>query len=76
MRRIQYDQFKRHILVNNRCMPSETTLRSMRTKPRDPQELDYLIQHALQRKEQALASREYEILATRRWRVNVPNDPN
>lgn len=45
--------------------------RSVRRKPRDPEELRLLIQHALLRKEKALASKEYERLGPRRWRLNA-----
>lgn len=47
--------------------------RAIRTKPRDPAELEALIRLTLNRKAQALNSGEYEIISPRRWIIHEKN---
>lgn len=73
MRRINYDTFKKSVKAKQTPV-WYIRKRAVRRKPRDPQEMEMLLKHALARKEQALATKEFEILSKGRWRVNAKQD--
>lgn len=71
MRTVDYDSFKDEIEKRKESLLSPSGVRPMRKRPRDRRELENLIHCAQLRKASALATKEYEILAPRRWRINV-----
>lgn len=71
MRTVDYDSFKDEIEKRKESLLIPDGVRPMRKKPRNRRELENLIHCAQLRKASALATKEYEILAPRRWRINA-----
>lgn len=76
MRKMQYEELRRALAEKSAKFDEQRWLRKdrvrrIRTKPRSSEERKALVQIALARKEEALRSGEYVILAPRRWRINV-----
>lgn len=74
MRKVNYEQFQKDVKKRARSLNvihlQNPAGRSIRTKPRNPEELDLLMRLAMVRKEEALQSGEYEIITPRRWRIH------
>ena len=81
MRRVQFDEHRKSVLAakkrlvaQTRMLPSNDEERSIRRKPRNPEELRCFVRLALNRRDRALATREYERIGPRRWRLNAHVD--
>lgn len=86
MRKVNYEQFRKEIIERskslglihlqsvvsstNRACPGTLPSRAIRTKPRDPVELEILLKLSSKRKKEALETGEYEIISPRRWRIH------